>query len=332
MPFRKNNKGVCIKKQTLVILGASGFIGSHLITKSSGFFFIKAVSRNIAGTNHLSKEGITWYNVDLEKPKVLNKILSPGDIVINLLYISKRPEINIQVLNYVIESCKRVGIKKFIHCSTAAVVGECDTSVVNEETVCKPNTQYEKIKWRLEQIILAHKYSLFPFIILRPTVIIGKGSRNLKNLLNNLIYGNKLVNFIRSSLFYKRPLHLVSITDVVNALLFMAKKDNVSNGSIFNIAADDQAENKYHCVESIILRALNLKKQKIPAPPMPCFLISLLLKISGRSDSDVRRYYNCDKIYQYGLKSKTSIRQSLIEQLNDLEPRKKNILPFLFCK
>ena len=143
--------------------------------------------------------------------------------------------------------------------------------------------------------------------ILRPTAIIGSGGKNLLKLVNSLKYGNPLINYIRACLFSYRPMHLVPVNDVVDSLLHLAYlKDNL-NRNVYIISADDDQNNNFNSVERILLNSLGLKPRFFPVMPVPLGVLSFLLRLRGRSASNMKRRYSYKKLRSTNFKRKDTL-------------------------
>ncbi|KTD24335.1 Putative NADH-flavin reductase [Legionella lansingensis] len=282
---------------SLVILGATGFLGKVLIAQKNIPSSIKAVARKIPSDADLHSERITWYDVDLLSPRALDKVLEKDDIVINTVYINTHSEVdNLRLINNIIDACVRNEVKRLIHCSTAVVVGTAKEPRIDETVTCVPCTQYEKVKFAIEQQVLNAVGKGFEIAILRPTAMVGPHGKNLLKLANSLINGNQLVNYLRASLFGRRRMHLVSVRNVAVAIVHLALLDHLLSGSIYYVSSDDDPENNYLGVEKILLETLGLGARKIPILPVPLLFLSILLKIKGRSESNLARTYDSRKL------------------------------------
>ena len=136
---------------SLVVLGATAFLGKAIISAGSCTLPIKAVARRLPKHSYSGQAGVTWHTADLSYLASLDSILETGDIVINLIYMYDRSETdNSLLLQNIIDSCHRRGIARLIHCSTAGIVGATRESKVNELTPCSPVSNYEKTKYNLE--------------------------------------------------------------------------------------------------------------------------------------------------------------------------------------
>jgi nucleoside-diphosphate-sugar epimerase len=299
---------------SLVVLGASGFLGRAIIAQKSLTFSIKALARRIPADVDRNSLDIRWHEGDLLIPQSLDNVLEEGDVVINAAFLPGGSDIdNLQLINNIIESCLRCGVKRLLHCSTAVVAG-CTKNLRIDETVhCLPYTNYEKIKFALEQRVLSCVPTMLEVAILRPTAVIGCNGKNLLKLADSLMNGNPFVNYLRASLFRQRKMHLVSVRNVVSALCHLASMNELQTGSIYHISSDDDPDNNFLAVEKILVQSMGLAERKIPVIPVPMFFLSALLKLLGRSESNIGRIYDSTKLLATNFTPVESIHQAVSE-------------------
>ncbi len=283
---------------SLVILGAGGFLAKAIIEQGTSLFPIKAVIRKKKPDTHLNSDKITWFESDLLIPGALDEILEKDDIIVNTAYIPGDSDTdNLHLINNIIDSCIRSKAKRLIHCSTANVVGAVKHSHIDESIICQPLTQYEQVKFALEEQVLKNGLDDLNVIVLRPTAIVGPGGKNLLTLVDALLKGNQLVNYLRASLFRNRKMHLVSVHNVAAAILHLAIQEPLSSRGIYFISSDEDPKNNFLSIESILRETLGLKRRKIPLLPIPLSFLSLLLKLKGRSGFNLSRTYDSKKLF-----------------------------------
>ena len=281
---------------SLVILGASGFVGQAIIAQVPPNYSIKAVARSVPLD---ASPKATWYAADLLLRESLVQILKPGDTVINMAFMSmENVADNSSMITNIIDACLQCGVKQLIHFSTATVIGVAKETIVDETTVCKPVTKYDQIKLSIEQQLLAYASDSFDVVILRPTAIVGSNGKNLLKLANSIVKGNPFINYIRASLFGRRKMHLVSVRNVASAALHLVARHEVSRGSIYFISSDDDPENNFLSVENMLRKALGFRERKWPVLPLPLICLSLLLKLKRQSASNVVRIHDSQKIQE----------------------------------
>jgi len=286
---------------SLVVLGASSFVGEAIISQSNCIFPIKAVARNLKKDNQSNQINVKWYRINLLIPNSLDSVLEPGDVIINLIYMHDGNESdNNLLLQNIIDSCYRKKISRFIHCSSSVVAGATSESKIDETTPCLPISLYERSKYNLEKQLLYHASNLFDIGILRPTTIVGAGGKNLLKLALDLNRSGPIVNYLRASLYKNRPMHLVPLRNVVDALMHLAFLLKPLNSGVFIISSDDDPVNTFDRVEACLIEALGLKTRKFPIIPIPSEILILLLKLRGRSDFNMAREYRSSKLISTG--------------------------------
>ena len=182
------------------IIGASGFVGTRLITtlKENTTFRITNIDKQ---QSHFHPEITTIANV-LDKNK-LTELLVGTDLVV-LLAAEHRDDVSPTSLYYdvnvggmrnTLEAMEANGIKRIVFTSSVAVYG-LNKQNPTEEHPADPFNHYGKSKWQAEQV-LQEWYKAHPdwnINILRPTVIFGERNRgNVYNLLRQISGGKFLM-------------------------------------------------------------------------------------------------------------------------------------------
>ena len=297
---------------SIVILGATSFIATELINRGPYRLPIKAVARTIPLDQEYHYK-VEWLQADLLNLNSLDEVFAEGDLVINLVYMrASASDQNHQVVNNIIHACLKAKVAKLVHCSTALVVGATTVSDISESTPCLPLTDYEVTKYELEQFILSDSHIGLDLAVLRPTAVVGVGSENLVKLSRQLIKSSRITNYLRSSLFGNRPMHLVSVQMVSEALIHLIFSPNSLSKQVYIVAADSDVDNNFKKVEELLRKALGLKQRKIPLLPIPQFLLGLLLRLLGRTDFSLSRHYRTDKLKNTGFQTTSSIRKAVM--------------------
>lgn len=158
---------------TILLTGASGFIGSH--------FAQSAISYKIIP--------FSFHNDNINTLD-----LSSCDAVVHLAALvhqmngadSKEYErINVIQTLELAQKAKRDGIKQFIFMSTVKVYGEERDTAYTEATPCHPQDDYGKSKLRAEQELQKLSDRHFKVSIIRTPIVYGAGVKgNIKNLIN----------------------------------------------------------------------------------------------------------------------------------------------------
>lgn len=167
-----------MEKKTLLITGASGFIGSNFIEKYKDKYNIKTVS-----LLKVKPEDIDFAGVDT--------VLHLAALVhqMNGAPREKYFEINTRLTERLAKEAKNQGVKHFIFYSTVKVYGyDGDLynhrRVLTEESECNPVDPYGQSKWEAEKILKTLEDKNFGIGIIRPVLVYGKGVKaNMENLI-----------------------------------------------------------------------------------------------------------------------------------------------------
>lgn len=298
---------------TVVIIGASGFIGKgflEFLAKGKAGRIKILVHRVWAGLP--SDRRIELCKGDLVAPGSLVGLVEPGCTVVNLSYLSGAAATeNLEAASNLTDACKRGGASRLIHCSTAVVAGAANARVIDERTVCRPVSDYEKVKLQIEELLVERSRGYFEVTILRPTAVFGPGGRNLMKLADAVMHGNSLINYARACLFNRRSMNLVCLDNVVAALLFLLDRGAGTDGEVFIVSDDDRPGNNYRDVERVLRQGLGRRPYPVPIVPLPTALLRALLRLSGRSGVDPEAKYSARKLAALGFRPPASLEQGL---------------------
>ena len=292
------------KRQEIVLLGGSGFVGTHLIQEllSYGNYSLSLLIHKAPPVVPELAGHVRLVNGDFFDERSLDAVIEPDSIVINLVYLNNDTRASNTVgLQNVLAVCMRKNIKRFIHISTAVVSGRASVLEIDEEVVDVPFSDYEKTKLGLENLVIsAFKYSNIDSVILRPTAVFGSSGKNALKLIDGLKEDSLAKNYLKACLFNTRRFNLVPVSYLVSAITFFLVKQSVGKKDIFIVSADDEIDNNYQFVEESFRTSLGLKKYPIPIVPVPKIILSIFLRIAGRSNIYPSRVYSPKKLKQIG--------------------------------
>ena len=290
--------------QQISITGANSFIGRHLIHALSS----RSNTRIKAMTSKLSNKTITddgimsSFNCNLLNKESLIGFVEGGCTVVNLAYLwDGSKDDNLAAMKNLLDQCEEVKIQRFIHVSTAVVVGRASDLRVTEKTLCEPANEYEETKLLLENMLKERSRNKFEYVIVRPTAVFGAGGKNLVKLINDLRYGSGLLNYIKSCVYNKRKMNLVCIANVVSTIEYLIDNTNLNN-EIFIISDDESELNNYIDVQKMLIKKLGCDSYSLLAIPFPSFILSFILTIAGRTNINPSRIYDCSKLMNTGYK------------------------------
>jgi nucleoside-diphosphate-sugar epimerase len=310
--------------QKVIITGASGFIGRFLIKRLSGDAEIVSNAVVNKKTGGLSDKGhLHIIQRNLSCPDSLEDLIEPDCVVVNLVYFWNLPASeNILAAKRLIDACRRKGAQKLIHCSSATVVGSVKEDIVTEETPCQPSTEYEKTKWQIEQTLLEPDHVTPEVIILRPTAVFGSGGKNLVKLVNDLRCRSKLYNYVKSCLYQRRSMNLVSLETVADSIKYFIKSPQVFDHEVFIVSDDEYPENNFIDVEHQLMNALGIPGYRIKRINLPRMSLSILLRLTQKSNFNPMRRYSCEKLFRCGFRKNTTFIENLKVYAGDLNRSK----------
>ena len=282
--------------KTVVVIGASGFIGEHLLKSLAQRKDIE-VRVLVHRSRIKSNDNINFIEGDLLKPDSLDVLLKKNCTVINLAYLAQS---NLDAMANLALACVKNEVRRLIHCSTAVVVGKTSSNLVVESTLCAPASEYERTKLKIEDIVLDAATGKYEVTILRPTAVFGPGGKNLLKLANELLTKNPLINYIKSCLFNRRSMNLVCVENVVSALIFLLNADKVDR-QIFIISDDDSPINNYRDIEDRLLANFG-KSYFFPRIALPELFLVAMLRLAGKSNTNPSLKFSDNKLSSFGFK------------------------------
>jgi nucleoside-diphosphate-sugar epimerase len=225
--------------KTILITGASGFIGSFLVEEAinRGFKTFAGV-RKTSSIRYLLNNKITFFEADLSDKNSLKERLKQFDrfdYIIHTAGVTKTckknlfDKINVDGTRHLIEALQETNRvpDKFIFISSLAAYGSgkgLDTPIELSDTPT-PISLYGKSKLKAETYIKSIKD--FPYLIMRPTGVYGPREKDFFVMYKSVNRG--LETYIGSK---KQNLSFVYVTDFVN-LLMNTLESNIEQKSYF---------------------------------------------------------------------------------------------------
>jgi nucleoside-diphosphate-sugar epimerase len=284
----------------LVVLGGTGFVGSHFISAArAGGWDVRALTRG--GRSVSGPDGVEWVQGDIQDPSVWQKLLIPDCVVVNLVHAQHvaGPDAA-AATRYMVQTCAQAGVSRLVHCSSISVYGRAAVGHVDERTPCRPVDDYGRHKLAVEQALFELGVGGMQITVLRPTAVFGAGGAALRSLAASLAQNSSLTNYLRSSLFGYRQMHLVPVSVVASALSFLCEVGRDIHGEVFIVSDDAESLNNFRDVEGLLMQALKVPAYRLPRLDVSRWLLSLMLRAKGRGEIDSTCTYSMEKLYALG--------------------------------
>jgi nucleoside-diphosphate-sugar epimerase len=282
----------------LVVLGATGFVGRHVLTRARADWTapIVAVGRRESD----EAPPVTAIRADVRDVVALTARMPSDAIIVNTTYaLSASAAENLTLADGVADLAARTRSAALVHLSTAVVVGPHAPRLVDEDTSCRPATDYQRTKFEIERRLAARLRGVCPLVILRPTAVFGEGGANLRKLVSDLRFRPAIENYARACLFGRRPMNLVPVETVAAAVLFAASHCEAAP-PVWIVSEDDADENDFRRVAREIRRALGASVPAWPVVPMPLALLSTVQRAAGRRTLPVNVRFSAARLRSAG--------------------------------
>lgn len=228
----------------ILITGAKGFIGRHLINRLSQCSGTQIFALDVQEEQKKEHLYQSLY-VDMSMPGWSKIIPGPMDAVVHLAQsLSYRdfPEgaydmvkININGTFELLEWCRKNYVKKFIFSSTGNVYKE-KKRLLTENDICEPASMYAATKLSAEHLV--KQYSVFfQTIILRLFGVYGPGQSNMTipNIVESVRKGKKITLAQKIGL-HMTPLYIVDCIEMFYKLIM---DDNLGKSILLNMASNE---------------------------------------------------------------------------------------------
>lgn len=149
----------------ILVCGGAGYIGSHLVRLLVGLGFEVSVFDNLSTGHREAVDGVHLIEGDVRDGPALDAVFGrlPIDAVMHFCAKSLVGESVVRPLEYydnnvagsisLLQAMQRHGVKKLVFSSTAAVFGEPETALIDENHTKKPLNPYGQSKLVVERIL-----------------------------------------------------------------------------------------------------------------------------------------------------------------------------------
>lgn len=234
-------------KQTVLVTGATGFLGGYLVRRLAKEYRVLALGRNQEKGRQLEACGARFCRGDFTRREDCASYFEGVDYVIHAGALStvwgKWEDFyrtNVQGTNLVAALCLENGIRRLVYLSSPSVyTGREDQYNIREEQAPEKNelNYYIKSKLMAEKVIGKWQKKGLETVILRPRGLIGIGDTSLVPRILN-------ANAKTGIPLFREGHNLVDITSVENVALAceLAMTAEKAGGRVFNITNGEPME------------------------------------------------------------------------------------------
>ena len=214
----------------IVITGAGGFIGSHLVdfllTKYSRSSLRLLVSEKDTLKN-LPKNKLNIFRGDIRNKHFVKKAIEGASTIYHLASLvgfegstyRDYKEVNVDGTQNFLDACKTKKIQKFVFVSSIAVYGlpawVGDIFNLNEKSPYNPTEIYGKSKMEAEiRVLTAHKNFRIPYTIIRPVSVYGPRDRGQLFALYKSLKNHTFI-FIGNG---ENKMHYIYVKDLIEGM------------------------------------------------------------------------------------------------------------------
>jgi len=167
----------------ILVTGASGFLGRHLIQHlAASGYQVRGLVRETSYVRYVRDVVAEMMIGDVEDPASLNRAAAGCQYVVHTAARFRLwgdpagfERTNVQGTANMLEAARRQGVEKFIHISTMAVIGTPPPgAILDETTPCRPSDAYQRSKLDGENFVRMFSQGAgLPAVILRPGAFYG---------------------------------------------------------------------------------------------------------------------------------------------------------------
>ncbi len=266
-----------LHNKKLLVTGAAGFIGGNLFQRLNDYGLdVTGTVRYPKEAADLKAQGYTAEVLDLASDEAWDDLLRDVDIVFNVAAMFQETEhdetaydkVNHRGALKLTQTAARVGVGRFVHCSTVGVHGDVKEIPASENTAFNPMDHYHRTKLAGELAILEFARTLpedgMVVTVNRPAMVYGPGDMRMLKLFKTILSGR--FRMIGSGQVLA---HLGYIEDQTDSFLLnaVAPRDKV-HCEAFNIASDEPMT--LNEMAEFIARCggVKLSRRRIPLAPV----------------------------------------------------------------
>lgn len=216
--------------ETVLITGASGFIGGWLAeTLHLNGWDVRAGIRSWSKAARLARFPLEIVPCDVMDREQIAQAMAGATVVIHCATGSR--DVIVQGTNNVLEAASKLGVKRFVHLSTAEVYGDVSGEIDENCPFQYTGREYGDSKIEAEKLCWEFSKEGLPITVLRPSIVYGPFSKDwILRVALRLRSGNWGI----FKGYGEGICNLVYVADVVSGIL-LAIRHECAMGEAFNL-------------------------------------------------------------------------------------------------
>jgi dihydroflavonol-4-reductase len=254
----------------VVVTGAAGFMGQHLVRALSGRGVqVRAVDVR-PSPQQVATPGVQFIQLDLRDTAALPRLVAGADTVYHLASAhlqATAPEsqfraVNVDAAVELVRAAAQAGVRRFVHASTVGIYGHVESPPAAEDSRTAPGNMYERTKL-LGDIAVRNEAAQrgLELIVLRPAWVYGPGCPRTEKLLRSVAKGR---------FFYvgdgRNLRHPVFIEDATEAFILAANSPPGTAGQAYIIAGPRYVELRELVATCARVLGVRPPSRRVPRP------------------------------------------------------------------
>lgn len=238
----------------VLVTGGTGFTGKALVKRllDEGHQVVALDYKEGIKTQELRNWGAEVVIGSVADKQIVEKYMDGVDVVQHLAAAFREldvpntfyDEINVGGTRNVLEAAEKVGVKKFIYCSTCGVHGNVENPPADENAPINAADYYQQTKYKAEPLVKEFAERGMKTVILRPAAIYGPGDPERFFMIFRRVSNGSFPMFGSGKTLY-HPLYVENLVDAH----MLAMDEGKGDGGTYLIADEE-----YLSIEDLVRR------------------------------------------------------------------------------